>query len=441
MDSSAEHRPASTTTRGRVVSFLLAPTGWIVVASIALGIFLRSLSLGFPDTFLWDEHHFVENARNYLNGAADRNDHPPLGKLFIAGFMELLGDNPMGWRAGAWVSGVLTIACGSIAVARLFRSVEAGLIAAALLAADGFLISYSRAALLDGFLALAVTLALVVVTFRVGTLMTLAAGLLVGATMNVKFSGVGLFLPLLLAVLMAPLSVRKRAGYAALLVGTGATTYFCLFVVGLAVAHQTASLPSAVEKTVELYEHHARLTDMKHPMTSGWATWAVPMRPLVMGNIVKLEHTRALSSLGNLAVWWSSVLLAVATVAMLAWHGVRDALVSERDVVADAPPSPRTFILAHGRAVVFALCAALGFLAPWVVSHRDSYIYHFLPIYVALIVLLSGFVGFAWERRRTQVLWFLVVVLLVAAFYAPIWSFMPMSQDAFRARLFLPWWR
>jgi dolichyl-phosphate-mannose--protein O-mannosyl transferase len=354
--------------------------------------------------------------------------------------MQLLGDDPVGWRAAAWVSGMLTIVFGSIAVARLFRSVETGLIAAALLAADGFLISYSRAALLDGFLALAVTLALVVVTFRVGTLMTLAAGILAGATMNVKFSGVALFLPLVLAVLIAPLPARRRAGYAALLVGTGVTTYFCLFIVGLAVAHQSATLPAAIEKTVELYEHHARLTDMKHPMTSGWATWAVPMRPLVMGHIAKLEHTRALSSLGNLAVWWPSVLLAVTTVASLAWHGVSHVLDSEPES-ADAPASPRTFILAHGRAVLCSLSAALGFLAPWVVSHRDSYIYHFLPIYVGLIVLLAGFVGFAWQRDRSRVLGYLVLVLLVAAFYAPVWSFMPISQDAFRARLFLAWWR
>jgi dolichyl-phosphate-mannose--protein O-mannosyl transferase len=412
-----------------------------VIGLVVLGVWLRSRSLGFPATFLWDEHHFVENARNYLGGAADRNDHPPLGKLIMAGFMTILGDKPEGWRAGSWVAGMLTISCGGVAAARLFRSVEAGVIAVALLAADGFLISYSRAALLDGYLALSVTMALLLVTFRAGISTALLAGVLLGATMSIKFSGVALFLPLLLATLVAPLSVPKRAGCAALLLGTAVTTYLCLFSLGLSIANQNATFGAVVEKTIELYEHHARLTDMKHPMTSGWATWALPARPLIMGNIVRLEDTRVLSSLGNLAIWWSSVLLSVTIVAALAWDGVKNALSSDEGVTHGAPTSPRTFTLAHGAAALFSLSAALGFLAPWVLSHRDSYIYHFLPIYVPLIILLSGFLAFARERHRERVLLFLVLVLLVAAFYAPVWSFMAMSQDAVRARLFLPGWR
>ncbi|HEX6274393.1 MAG TPA: hypothetical protein VFZ53_15230, partial [Polyangiaceae bacterium] len=333
------------------------------------------------------------------------------------------------------------IACGGIAAARLFRSVETGFIAAALLAADGFFIAYSRAALLDGYLALAVTLALILVTFRWGLVTSLIGGVLCGATMNVKFSGVGLFVPLLLTVLLTPTPARKRAAYAALLLGVGVATYLALFVLGLAVAEQTATLSAAVQRTVELYEHHARLTDMKHPMTSGWATWALPARPLLMANVVKLEHVRVLSSLGNLAVWWSSVAFAVTLAVTLVWYGAKEAALAPEAPSSDAPVSVRTFLATHGRQALIALAAALGFLAPWVLSHRDSYIYHFLPIYAALILLLAGFLGFVRERQRIRVLGFLVLVLLVAAFYAPVWSLMPMSQDAVRARLFLPSWR
>ncbi len=57
---------------------------------IALGVWCRTVGFGFPPTFLFDEHHFVENARNYLNHAADWNDHPPLGKLFIAASIRVL---------------------------------------------------------------------------------------------------------------------------------------------------------------------------------------------------------------------------------------------------------------------------------------------------------------------------------------------------------------
>jgi dolichyl-phosphate-mannose-protein mannosyltransferase len=437
MHGIAEREP---TTPEQIVGFLRSPSGWIALSSVALGIVLRTWSLRFPSTFLWDEHHFVENAQNYLSGAADTNDHPPLGKLIMAGFMHVLGDEPLGWRAGAWVAGLLTIACGGVAVARLFRNVAAGLIAAALLAADGFLISYSRAALLDGYLALSVVVALILVTLRVQVVTVLLAGVLAGAATCIKFSGVCLVLLFLLNVVTTPFEARRRAAYAALLLGAAVATYLGAFTLGLSVAEQDATLPAAIRKTVELYVHHSKLTDMKHPMTSGWVTWALPMRPLVMGDVGRLDHSRVLTSLGNLAIWWSSVAFGLTVLATLVWTGLKVVL-SPQSIAPNAPLSPRSFIVAHGRSVLLTLGAALGFLAPWVMSHRDSYINHFLPIYVALIVLLSGFLGFMRAERRSYVLAFLVLVLLVTAFYAPVWSLMPMSHSAVYARLFLPWWR
>jgi dolichyl-phosphate-mannose--protein O-mannosyl transferase len=429
------------TVRARIGSFLRSPTGWIAAAAVALGIALRTRSLGFPTSFLWDEHHFVENARRYLEGADDANDHPPLGKLIMAGFMQLFGDTPEAWRAGAWLAGLLTIGCGGIAVARLFRNVEAGIVAGALIAADGFLIGYSRAALLDGYLALSVVLGLLLVTLPVNAATAMAGGVLAGAAMCVKFSGVALLLPLSVGLATSALSVRKRALYAALALGVAITTYLALFELGLAIAHEPATLAAVLQKTAELVRHHAELTDMKHPMTSGWVTWALPTRPLVMGHFETLESTRVLSSLGNLVIWWSSVAFAVTCVVLLVWHGIRPAALSPERLPEDARPSTRTFLATHGRAVLCTLSAAVGFLAPWVLSHRDSYINHFLPSYLALILLLSGFLGFVRQSRRLHVLVFLVLVLLVTAFYAPVWSLMPMSQDAVRARLFFPGWR
>lgn len=43
---------------------------------VTLGVLLRILGYAEPPTFTFDEHHFVENARNYLHGKNDWNDHP-----------------------------------------------------------------------------------------------------------------------------------------------------------------------------------------------------------------------------------------------------------------------------------------------------------------------------------------------------------------------------
>ena len=59
--------------------------GWICSGLVAFGVLLRAQHLRFPNRLTFDEAHFVDNARNYLTGAADWNDHPPLGKLLLEG--------------------------------------------------------------------------------------------------------------------------------------------------------------------------------------------------------------------------------------------------------------------------------------------------------------------------------------------------------------------
>ncbi|MFC1643022.1 hypothetical protein ACFL5O_10130 [Myxococcota bacterium] len=47
-----------------------APLAILLLSRLVVGIALRVQNLGVPGTFLWDEHHFVENAR--LSGEPTR---------------------------------------------------------------------------------------------------------------------------------------------------------------------------------------------------------------------------------------------------------------------------------------------------------------------------------------------------------------------------------
>jgi dolichyl-phosphate-mannose-protein mannosyltransferase len=131
----------------------LSPLAVLVTAMLLLGLFLRVNAFGYPNTFMFDEHHFVENARNYLLHKPDQNDHPPIGKMIIAQSIGLLGDTPVAWRLPSLIWGFITIIAVGFAAGRLFSSAQAGWLAAAFIGVDGFLSGYSRAALLDGFLA------------------------------------------------------------------------------------------------------------------------------------------------------------------------------------------------------------------------------------------------------------------------------------------------
>jgi dolichyl-phosphate-mannose--protein O-mannosyl transferase len=416
------------------------PFGLLFVVLVVLGIYLRLFDFGYPKTLQFDEHHFVETARGYLKHQPDWNDHPPLGKLLIASSISRFGDNSFAFRLPALISGILTIVLGAIAARRLFGSRWAATTAAALLAADGFLIAYSRAALLDGFLATLSLAALVMVGFEVSLVWGCIAGLVLGTAASIKFSGIAVLLPLLFVIAVAKRDSRSKFATVAAMVTVAAIVYVSSYSTGLSMTAKPNGVSDVIADTQRLLKHHADLTDMKNPATSGWITWALPTKPLMLGFAEKHGAVRALSTLGNLATWWGSVillLLSIATILRLGWSKVL-----EPDQGEPAEPEPVTgFVLEHGRSVIASLLLAIGFLAPWVMTHRDSYIYHFLPVYAPMVVTLAGFLGWYETRRPVRVLVFVVIALLVAAYYAPLWAYVPMSRDALNLRLFVTSWR
>lgn len=427
----------------------LSPLLVLCAAMCALGVWLRIHALSFPSDFLFDEHHFVENARNYLAGKPDLNDHPPLGKLIIALSISALGDNSLGWRLPSLLIGLTSIVVAGITARRLFESQRAAFIAAAFVAADGFLITYSRAALLDGYLALCSLLAVLVATTRPGPRYVALGGLLAGSAVSIKFSGVAVFVPLAIGIVTAKgLRGRRESSFLGLL-GVAVVAYIALYCVGLNLAHQPFSPVDALGETKRLYTHHAALTEMKNALVSGWVSWALPTKPIMMGYVERLGTVRAMTSLGNLALWWPGVALALVLCWRIIYRGLRATLREKKPeaaAVANAGPLASVagldfagFLEAHGRSALIVLGGAIGFVAPWAISHRDSYLYHFLPSYVLLLMLLAGFV--AREARTTLVISFLALVLVVLAFYAPVWSMFETSSRAVNLRLFLPVWR
>lgn len=415
----------------------------IVGGMVAVGLCCRLVGFGFPANFLFDEHHFVENARNYLHGVPDWNDHPPLGKLFIAASIRLFGDRSFAWRVPSLIEGLMLIVIGAATAVRLFRSRLAGVLAAALLATDGFLIAYSRVALLDCGLALAAVTAVWLATSRWRPGLAAIAGVLIGLAANIKFTGIGNALPLAVGLLLAGLPWRRALALGALMGVVAVAAYFAGYAFGLALDGQHHGIADVVAASAALVRHHAALTDMKNPWVSGWITWIIPVRPLVMGYQPWGTGVRVLSSLGNLIVWWSAWAVAIAVASRIAWAGIRASI---QDPPLGTPSGGAggaliSFVSEHGRAALIVLSMVAAHLFPWTASHRDSYIYHFLPSYAGMVLLLAAFLAHLGRRRPRQLVLFLGAVLLFSLVYAPIWSMWPISNQQFRWRLPFDSWR
>lgn len=439
---------------------LNTPLGWLILVAIVMGVVLRLHAINFPPFFLFDEHHFVENGRNYLAHRPDWNDHPPLGKFFIALTIRLFGDGPIGWRMPSLSAGFLTMIVGALAAGRLFRDWRAAWLTAALLGCDGFAIAYSRTALLDGNLALACVLALLLASYTPSWPRTLLAGLLAGFAISIKFSGMAVALPLFVGLACSSLRPSAKLGRIFVVGAIAMVFYFAQFCLGLSITGKPATPAFALSETLRLFEAHANSTEMKNPWVSGWPTWILPWRALVIGYTADGARVRALSGLGNLITWWSAVGLGLSAFGAVIWRGLGRTLGASSPSLppgaataavapVPVPASPGTsfragfgaFLETQGRGVVTALAGVVGFLAPWVVTHRDSYIYHFLPCYAGLLVLLGGFAAFVSRRWPRATLVWLGLILAVTFIYAPVWSFFVTDAAGFRARLFLPTWR
>jgi dolichyl-phosphate-mannose--protein O-mannosyl transferase len=430
--------PEQTAKANASFSSYFTPLGVLLTVLILFGLYLRVHDFGYPTRLQFDEHHFVKTARGYLQQQPDWNDHPPLGKLIIAFGIAFVGDSSVGFRVPALLAGLLTIAAGSLAAKRLFPSRWAPLFAAALLSADGFFIAYSRAALLDGFLVLSSVVAILLTTFELSLLWACLSGLLFGFAVSIKFSGLGVLLPILFWIATAPKPLRAKQQAIGTVLIVASLGYIFLYSIGLSMTHKPSGVLDVLRDTERLLKHHAELTEMKHPVTSGWITWFVPLRPVFIGISEKHGAVRALTTLGNLATWWGSVFLAFSALAVVLREGFRSVLSREVRHPNDALTA---FVFDHGKAVITLWLTTLGFLAPWIMTHRDSYIYHFLPAYAPLVLMLTGYLSWAESRWPSRVLLMVSGVVLIAAFYAPLWAYIPLSREALAVRLFLPSWR
>lgn len=416
-----------------------APLVFVLVAMIVFGVWLRVQNLGEFGQFKWDEHHFVENARNYLAARPDWNDHPPLSKLLIAGAMAVVGDSAVGWRLASLLFGLLDIFLVAWGTLVAFGSRRAALIAAGFVAADGFFIAYSRTALYDGII-IAFGMSAMIMALRGRTIWhAVLAGLFAGLATSLKLSGMAM-IPPVVAACFASRSLRR---WTPLVIAEVPLVYYLQYAVGLAITGRPASPGDVIAATRDMVQHHLSFTEV-HPFSSHWYTWFLPARAFFLRwDIGPDGSLRALFMLGNPLLWWASSVAVLAAVVIVLRAGPRRVWARiwnhttpaelPADETGSAPLLPRAGLL------FWLLLAWLVPLAFWVPSLRDSFLYHYMPSYAFALMLVAGFANRLYQRWRLPVLGAVLVVFLVSLFFAPLWGELPLSPAAADARIFRSW--
>jgi Gpi18-like mannosyltransferase/predicted membrane-bound dolichyl-phosphate-mannose-protein mannosyltransferase len=361
----------------------------IIAGLVAVAAATRLWHLGYPPEIVFDEVHFVAQARHYIRAEPFLDPHPPLAKLVITAGILLFGDHPWSWRIGNAILGTLLVALTFLLGRRMFASRLAAALAAAFITCDGMYLVDSRIAVIDiVYLTFAAWSYLLLFRFAQGQeevdrRRTLAAmgvtlGLCVGSKLYVPAVAFLLCLGFMIYFIVrrehatAPAERNRRVAGAVLLVGALST----IFYIGVFIPHYALGWWRGIADLFQYYKdvvwYERSVAQATHPYASPWWSWPLMLRPIAYWqNFPPQGKVATIWGGGNPLLWWGA-LTAITITAVRAL---------ER-------PSP---------ARVFLVLGYLGNLVIWMPVGRTLFLYHYMPSiyigYLALAVVLAD----AWK--------------------------------------------
>lgn len=426
--------------------------------------------------------------------------HPPLGKWLIAlGMMALGPDTPWGWRISVALLGSLSAPLIVLVGRRLFRSLTVGAIAGLLLAVDGMHIVQSRTSLLDlplSFFCLAAFAALLVDRDRfrerlarslvgspTGTAprsadgtddvprrliarpWRLLAGVMLGMACAVKWSGLYMLAVFGIMTVLWDWWARRRAGQSdwflrglrldaipafLAMVGTSLVVYVLSWSGWLlsdrgyhrhwAEQNDAATGIAPIDALVSLWQYHRSAYRFhvglraEHTYMSDPWTWPLMLRPVnyyyrgIDPGAAGCEAPSCAAqilAIGNPVLWWCGAIAMALAVALVLLRRDGMAAAALAGVIGGWLPW-----LAYSDRTVFAFYAVV--FEPWMV----------LCLAYALALLIGPTAAHP-ERRFVGALVaaaLLMLIVLVSAFFWPIWTGQVIDADQWQFRMWLQRW-
>lgn len=437
----------------------------LIVTAVAAAI--RLWGLGTPDQLVFDEIFYAQNAC-LLATTPDvcgialpvSAAHPPLGQWLIAAGIAIFGYDPFGWRFASAVAGAITVALTYVLARLVLRGADpvpaaiGAAVAAGLLAVDVLHVVLSRVAMLDVFLALFVVAGFVAVLLDLqrgprpagrgighwifGRPWRLVAGLLMGAMVAVKWSGLYSALGIIGLIVAWEIVARRRGeddepagwgrAFGMALRAEGARTAVILGVVPVLVYLATylgvaqgalVALPwregswwwDVAAHQIGMARFHAGL-EGHHPYESPSWSWFLLKRPVAFYFTDGATYNHILA-LGSPLAWWP----ALAVFGWLAVSWLR---------------GPR------GLAVAVVLVGGLAAYLPWLLlgaARSQIFIWYVLPA-LPFLYLAVGVAAVRWRGwARGALALGLTAALVAFIFFWPIATASPLAPDDWRTRI------
>ncbi|QNA84817.1 phospholipid carrier-dependent glycosyltransferase [Sphingomonas sp. So64.6b] len=285
--------------------------------------FLFTLNLTRPTSLVFDEVHYVPAARLLMTLSHSANtEHPLLGKLLIALGMTLFGDNALGWRIMSTVAAT-TVVLGVFAILwMLFQRTRTAVFGALFVILNFTVFIQARIAMLDGFMAAFVVLAIVALlrAMRSPPRKVMRRWVLGSALLGLAVATKWTAAPFVAYAAIGFLLVRRRDATAwpglrpipaLLILGTvSIATYFLTFAPAFYYAEQPLTLDRLIPFQLYMYGQQTQVLP-PHPYQSSWWSWPLMIRPIWYLYEMTNGAVRGILLLGNPAILWGG-LIAVA---------------------------------------------------------------------------------------------------------------------------------
>jgi len=425
----------------------LAPGLLVLVAML-----LFAPRLEVPRRYMFDEVYHAYTAGQYVAGNADAYvwntkppragvsymwNHPPVGVLMIAGGILLWGDEPFGWRFSSAVFGAVGILLVYLMGIATTRDRRIALLAAGLVLVDTLWFVQSRIGMLEIF----------ATVFSLATLLSLygfltspperairtliLTGLFLGLALATKWNAAFLWVLTAPLVLYRSSTLVRRASdtpratpslglrCAAIWVPISlliipAVIYLAAYIPFFATGHDWEQF---LELKRQTFAYHTQLKEA-HTYQSRWWQWPFAMRPIWYSVTYTGDTVAHVYANGNALLYWAFI-PAVMWLCLRYWRESNPAL-------------------------PILLIGFFGQWLPWAFSPRNAFMYYFLPavpfgaIAVASAVTASYRRGGAW---RAIGLVYLTALVAYFVFFYPIHAGLPISREAFEARIWFSSWR
>jgi dolichyl-phosphate-mannose--protein O-mannosyl transferase len=295
------------------------------------------------------------------------------------------------------------------------------------MAADGFCIAFSRDAFPEGMMSCLVLWSMLAAITARGWGGVLACAVLVGLAGSIKWSGFAVGLPACFAILM----LRRAPWYSIVSFAVVPFVHLAIWMFGLALIGHPNDPMSVWEEMRRRQQLHLGFVHGVNPLESAWYTWLVLYHPFVLKSANVGQKVRLASSVANLVLFVAADLCLLALPVVAGAVALRARWRERWSEWFDAGSSKALAILG---------VSWVSMMLMWFTGRITSYWYHYLTPWGFAIMLVAGVVARLDQRFPKAVLTFVVLLLAVFVYFAPVWAEIPISVSATHYRLF-PRWR